>query len=254
VITSPHNDKLKEVRRLARRRSRDDAGRFVAEGEDLLAAAEAAGWPALEVFVAAGSGLVGTEVEPDVLARVSGLGSGTRALAIFEERWSAPAGPLCVCLWGVGDPGNVGAVLRSALAFGAASVALGPGCADPFGPKAVRASMGAVFEVPLARVADIGQLPGSVVALDAHGGEPLRGPESGETTLLVGAERSGLPADVLERAAGVAHIPIRSESLNAAMAASIALYEMTRGTAASGAGGWFDTDADPAGPDDVSGE
>jgi TrmH family RNA methyltransferase len=231
TITSPHNEKLKQVRRLARRRGREDAGRFVAEGEDLLAAAQDAGWPAVECFVAAGSGLAGTEVEPQILDRVSALGSGTRALAVYEERWSAPAGPLCVCLWGVGDPGNVGAVLRSALAFGASSVALGPDCADPFGPKAVRASMGAVFEVPLARVESAAELPGSVVALDARAGEVLRGPVAGELTLLVGAERSGLPEDVLAAASRAARIAIHSESLNAAMAASIALYEMTRDTA-----------------------
>ena len=68
-------------------------------------------------------------------------------------RWAPePAGPLCVALWGVGDPGNVGTVLRSALAFGAGSVALGPGSADPYGHKAVRASMGAIFSVPVVRV------------------------------------------------------------------------------------------------------
>ena len=68
-------------------------------------------------------------------------------------RWApAPLGPLCLALWGVNDPGNVGTALRSALAFGAGSVALGPGSADPYGPKAVRASMGALFEVPVARV------------------------------------------------------------------------------------------------------
>ncbi len=237
IITSPHNEKLKQIRRLARRRGRDDAGRFVAEGEDLLAAADAAGWPAIERFVAAGSGLTGTEVEPEILARVSGLGSGTRALALFEERWSEPLGPLCVCLWGVADPGNVGAVLRSAAAFGAASVALGPGCADPFGPKAVRASMGAVFEMPLARVEDLAALPGRTLALVARGGEPLRGPAEGELTLLVGAERSGLPEQVVGATSAVAHIEIASESLNAAMAATVALYEMTRQTAGAASRG-----------------
>jgi TrmH family RNA methyltransferase len=228
TITSAHNDKLKEIRRLARRRERDRAGRFVAEGEDLLAAADAAGWTAVERLVAAGSGLAGTEVEPELLAGVSGLGSGTRALGVFEERWSRPAGPLCVALWGVGDPGNVGAVLRSALAFGASCVALGPGCADPFGPKAVRASMGAVFAMPVARVADVAQLPGRTVALAARAGEALRGPADGDLTILVGAEREGLPADVLAACDRVAHIPIDSESLNAAMAATVALYELTR--------------------------
>ena len=230
IITSPSNAKLKEIRRLSRKRGRDAAGRFVAEGEDLLAAAAAAGWPAVELFSAAGSGLEGTEVEPELLDRVSGLGSGSRALGIFEERWAAPAGPLCVALFGVGDPGNVGTVLRSAAAFGAASVALGPGCADPFGPKAVRASMGAIFELPVARVTSPAELPGTTIALAAGAGEPLRGPAQGEVSLLVGAEREGLSAAVLEQADVIARIPIATESLNAAMAATVALYELTRTT------------------------
>ena len=228
IITSPHNQKLKQIRRLARRRGRDAAGRFVAEGEDLLAAADAAGWPAVDRFVAAGSGLEGLEVEPELLAHTSALGSGTRALAVYEERWVAPAGPLCVCLWGVGDPGNVGTVLRTAAAFGASSVALGPDCADPYGPKAVRASMGAVFTMPLARVDSLSALPGRTIALVARGGQPLRGPVTDDVTLLVGAERAGLPDEIVHSATQIAHIPIATESLNAAIAASVALYEITR--------------------------
>jgi TrmH family RNA methyltransferase len=239
VITSPHNPKLKDLRRLARRREE----RFVAEGEDLLGAADAAGWPALERFVAAGSGLQGTEVEPEVLASVSALGSGTRAIGVFEQRWAAPAGPLCVALWGVADPGNVGTVIRCALAFGAGSVVLGPGCADPFGPKAVRASMGAIFAVPVARVAAAGDLPGEKIALVAREGEPLHEvlaaanrPGRGgfgeaarrRLTLVVGAERGGLPAGVVAACDRVARIPIAGDSLNAAMAATIALYEASR--------------------------
>jgi len=232
TITSPHNERLKEVRKLARRRAREQSGRFVAEGEDLLAAAHAAGWPALETYVAAGSGLAGTEVEAEALAAVSQLGSGTRALAVYEQRWApAPAGPLCVALHGIADPGNVGTILRSALAFGASSVALGPDCADPYGPKAVRASMGALFAVPLARFAAVEELPGETVALDAHAGEPIASPPTptaGGTTILIGAERAGLPADVQAACGRIARIPIRSESLNAAMAATVALYELTR--------------------------
>jgi TrmH family RNA methyltransferase len=228
TIASPHNQKLKDLRRLARRRGREDAGRFVAEGEDLLAAADAAGWPAIERFVAAGSGLAGTEVEPELLARVSGLGSGTRALAVYEQRWGAPAGPLALSLHGVGDPGNVGTIVRSALAFGAACVILDAGCADPFGPKAVRASMGAIFAVPLVRGVAPGALPGRTIALDAGAAQPLRGPLVGDVTLLVGAERTGLPADVLAQADETRSIAIRGDSLNAAMAATVALYELTR--------------------------
>lgn len=230
TITSPNNDKLKEIRKLARRRERTLSGRFVAEGEDLLAAADAAGWPALERYCAAGSGLDGVEVETDLLASVSQLGSGTRALGVYEQRWTeAPAGPLCVALHGIADPGNVGTILRSALAFGASSVALGPDCADPYGPKAVRASMGALFAVPVARFDTLDVLPGTVVALDAHAEEPIAElAVDGPLTLLVGAERAGLPREALAAADHVVRIPITSESLNAAMAATIALYEVAR--------------------------
>jgi TrmH family RNA methyltransferase len=220
VITSHHNTKLKEVRKLLRKRD----GRFVAEGEDLLAAADAAGWPAIERLVA------GVDVDPDVLAKVSGLASGTRALGVYEERWLEKAtGPLCVALWGVKDPGNVGTILRSAHAFGAKSVAIGPETADPYGPKAVRASMGAIFSVPVARVGDVGELPGETVALEASAGDVLHG--SGDATLLIGAEREGLPAAVMAACDRAARIPIAAgDSLNAAMAATVALYEWTRQT------------------------
>jgi TrmH family RNA methyltransferase len=230
-ITSPHNRRLKEIRKLRmRRRERERAGRFVAEGEDLLASADAAGWNAVERFCAAGSGLAGIEVEPELLASASGLASGTRALAVYDERWlQQPAGPLCVYLHGVHDPGNVGAVLRSAEAFGASCVALGPGTADPFSPKAVRASMGAIFSVPVARVEAASELPGETVALAANRGVPLGDLElSHDASLLIGSERDGLPEDMIKKADHTAHIPIRTHSLNAAMAATVALYEASR--------------------------
>lgn len=228
TITSSQNETLKEVRKLAGRRWRDKLGEFVAEGEDLVEAAAAAGWAPSALYVAAASGLNGVEVAPHVLATVSQLGSSTRALGVYPQRWSPPTGPRCVALWGVADPGNVGTVLRSALAFGANSVALGPGSADPFSPKAVRASMGAIFSVPVARVKDPAELPVPRIALAAREGVPLH-ELSGPCTLLIGAEREGLPADVVAGCDGVAHIPIaRADSLNAAMAATVALYEVTR--------------------------
>jgi TrmH family RNA methyltransferase len=211
---------------------------FVAEGEDLLSSADASGWIAIERYAAAGSGLPGVEVEPALLASASGLESGTRTLAVYAERWApAPVGPLCVYLHGVHDPGNVGAVLRSARAFGASCVALGPRTADPYSPKAVRASMGAVFAVALAR-ATVDELPGSKIALVARAGEPLDEVWRSDyvsvsqnaigATILVGAERDGLPDEIVAQADHVAHIPIRTDSLNAAMAATVALYELSR--------------------------
>jgi TrmH family RNA methyltransferase len=229
TINSPHNEQLKELRKLAGRKWRDKLRLFVAEGEDLLAAADAAGWPAQTRFVAAGSGLPGVPVAEHVLAQFSQLGSGTRAIGIYGQRWApAPAGPLCLALWGVSDPGNVGTALRSALAFGADSVALGPGSADPYGHKAVRASMGALFEVPVARVRGVDELPGRRVALVAREGVALDELPPGERTYVVGAEREGLPDHVVAACDDVAHIPIASESLNAGMAATVALYEASR--------------------------
>jgi TrmH family RNA methyltransferase len=249
AITSAHNPHLQELRRLRRRRERARSGRFTAEGEDLIAAAAAAGWepvagyrvavlaggrPGAAEAMEAASGLHFVEVAPAALAAVSSLGSGTRAVGVYEQRWSErPVGPLCVYLHAVADPGNVGAVLRAAHAFGASCVALGPRCADPFSPKAVRASMGAIFHVALARVAAVDELPGERVALVADPcppTQPLRGPAQSPLTLLVGAERDGLPREVLDACERVAHIPIAGDSLNAAMAATVALYEMTRGS------------------------
>src|SRR3954449_928226 len=225
MITSQHNAQLQLLRKLRRTRERRETGLFAAEGEDLLQAATEHGWEP-EVRLVAGE-----DVEPALLDQASGLGSGTRAAAIYRQRWAdRPLGPVCLALWGVSDPGNVGTALRSAAAFGASSVALGPGCADPFGPKAVRASMGAIFAVPLARVDDVAALPGRTVALVAHRGRPL-GENHGTGTafsLVVGAEREGMPPDVIGACDEVAHIPIATESLNAAMAATVALYEATR--------------------------
>lgn len=249
-IESPHNPRLKAVRRLHTKRERARSGRFLAEGEDLIAAAQQAGRPPLEGYRLAGSGLGEAsfhDVERSALASVSALGSSTRVLAVYQQRWCTAQGPLCVYLHRVGDPGNVGTVLRSAQAFGASCVALGPGCADPHGAKAVRASMGAIFTCQLARVSDLQQLPGELIALDAGAEDILCGPfderapgscaadpdtadgvGAGAVTLLIGAEREGLPDTVTAACDRVARIPIASDSLNAAMAATVALYEVTR--------------------------
>jgi TrmH family RNA methyltransferase len=235
AIASPHNPHIKALRRLQTKRERARSGRFLAEGEDLVAAAEQAGRPALEGYRLAGSALGGPgfcDVEAATLAGASSLGSGTRVIGVYQQRWGAPRGPLCVYLHGVADPGNVGTVLRAAQAFAASCVALGPGCADPHSPKAVRAGMGAIFSVEIARVAGIEELPGRRIALVPDAPSTLReeaaAPDGGGATLLVGAERSGLPAEVLAQCDARVRIPIASHSLNAAMAATVALYEMTR--------------------------
>jgi RNA methyltransferase, TrmH family len=174
--------------------------------------------------------VAGGNVEPSLLAEVSTLGHPPRVIGVFR-RADLPIGvrQLTLALWHVGDPGNVGTLLRSADAFGA-GVALSEGCADPTSPKALRASMGALFRVPLS---GFDEPAGPRVALVPRGGTPL--PQvslDGEVVFVLGAEREGLPADVLAACSAQASIPQAgdAESLNVAVAGAIALYEHRRRT------------------------
>ncbi len=231
MITSPQNEKLKLVRKLRERKHREREGLFASEGEDLVEAALAAGAEPRFVLTAAGSGLAerwgGEEVEPELLAAASALGSGSRAIALWPLRWAERAVAPCLYLHGVSDPGNVGTIARSANALLGTPIALGPGCADPFSPKAVRASMGSVFAQPPLR-AEVGETPAPRVALVAHGGAGLEALE-GAATLCLGAEREGLPAAVLAECGAEATIPLRpgAESLNVAAAAAIAAQRIS---------------------------
>jgi TrmH family RNA methyltransferase len=223
VITSAGNPRLKLVRRLEGRRQRDKLGLFVCEGEDLVEAARSQGIEPVDLLVA------GESVEPELLAAVSSLAHPPRVIGVFR-RADLPAyepRPVGLALWHVGDPGNVGTLIRSADAYGA-SVALSAGCADPTGPKALRASAGAIFRVPVGRFDEV---TGHRVALVTRGGEPLAKVELMEGTVFVlGAERDGLPEDVVATCEAIASIPVAetAESLNVAIAGAIALYEWSR--------------------------
>lgn len=222
MISSPHNEKLKLIRKLRQRKHREAEGLFISEGEDLVEVGLATGFEPCFLLSAAGSGLGGEEVEPDLLAGISMLGSGTRAIAVWPQAWATKAKPPCVYLHGVTDPGNVGAIVRTAHALIGGTVVLGPDCADPFGPKAVRASMGSIFGQALLW-ADVGATPKPRAALVAHGGEGLDG-LTDIATFCLGAERDGLPDDVIRECDLQVTIPLRpagAESLNVAAAAAI---------------------------------
>jgi RNA methyltransferase, TrmH family len=207
------------IRRLHDRRWRDKLGQFVAEGEDLV---EAAGIEPVELLVA------GENVEPRLLAEVSTLAHAARVVGVFR-RDDLPRGARAVtlALWRVADPGNVGTLFRAADAF-VAGIALSPGSADPTGPKALRASMGSLFRVP---TIGFDEAPGRRIALVPRGGTPLAELDlSGEVVLVLGAEREGLPEDVVARSDERASIPqAAADSLNVAMAGTLALYERARG-------------------------
>jgi TrmH family RNA methyltransferase len=254
AITSKRNPRLRELKRLQERKHRRELGLFVAEGEDLVASALRHGTKPETIYSVHGAGLpfaVPTGVEhveasAEALSAVSALGSGSRVIGVFEQRWwslretsSRPepgrrprGGRTYVFLHDVSDPGNVGAVLRAAHAFGAGAVLLSERAADPYGPKAVRASMGAVFAVPIARTSLAearAELGARAVALVPGGGRSLRGLDLSEPVLLVfGAERTGLPETLVAECDETAYIPLAADgadSLNVAMAATLCLYE-----------------------------
>jgi TrmH family RNA methyltransferase len=195
-------------------------GQFAAEGEDLVDAALEAGIEPVDLLVA------GETVLPELLAEVSTLPHPARVIGVFRRDDLPAFEPrrVALSLWRVADPGNVGTLIRTADAFGA-SVELSEGCADPTGPKALRASAGALFRVP------VGGAEGRRVGLVARGGRPLSEVElGGPTVFVLGAERDGLPEDVAEACDELATIETSgsAESLNVAAAGAVALYEWSR--------------------------
>jgi TrmH family RNA methyltransferase len=236
VITSASNPRLKLVRKLASGRQRSKLGLFACEGEDLVAAGLAAGLRPVEALMDGSRppelpGLESAEeVEPRLLAELSSLAHPPRVIAIFRRAdlprdLTAPAG---LALWHVGDPGNVGTLVRTADALGPAFVALSEGCADPTSPKALRASMGAIFRASVGR---FDEAPRPWIGLVPREGTPLAEVELGErSTFVLGAERDGLPRDVAASCDALASIPLtgEAESLNVAAAGAIALYERRR--------------------------
>jgi TrmH family RNA methyltransferase len=185
-------------------------------------AAAAASIEPVELLVA------GEDVLPELLAQVSTLGHAPRVVGIFRKE-DLPTGvrDVILSLWRVADPGNVGALLRTADAFGA-GVSLSPGCADPLGPRSLRASAGGIFRVPLA---DWESASGRRIALIAHGGERIAEADlSPPVTFVLGSEREGLPSSLVTKCHLAVSIPLPgdAESLNVAAAGAIALYELSR--------------------------
>jgi RNA methyltransferase, TrmH family len=228
MITSRDNETLKLVRKLlGARKHREETGLFACEGEDLVAAAAAAGIQPVELLIA------GENVAAELVAAVSTLPHPARTIGVFRSA-DLPIGSASavLALWRVGDPGNVGTLLRTADAFGA-GLALSDGCADPLGPKALRASAGAVFRTPMVAW---DSLPARRVALVAHGGVPFAELDvEPPVTLYLGAERAGLPKSLVAGCTcATIPLPGPAESLNVAAAGAIALYELSCRRSADG--------------------
>ena len=233
-------DGLKSARKLHERGARREAGLFLVEGEHLLAEAARSGLRVVEAFVEAGrpapAGVAPArvhQVSARAMRQLAETESPQGLVAVVEiPQARSPAGPgLQLLLDGLADPGNLGAVLRVAVAFGAVRCVLGPGCVDPWNGKALRAAAGATFRLVPEQVADLAAECRSladyaVYGLVPRGGIPL--PEASlplRTALVLGNEAHGLSAPV---AAAVRPLTIPMaeavESLNAATALAVAAY------------------------------
>ena len=213
---------LKRAARLNLKKHREAERLFLAEGETLIREAKE---PPRHLFC-----------EPEEIRRLSALKTPTGPVGVFHFL-DVPARDLIatsrriVLLHGVQDPGNVGAVVRVAHAFGA-GVGLSKGCADLYNPKTVRATMGSIFHAPVARELDslaflknASSAGLTTIAAVPDSGDPASALPAGRLVISVGAEGAGLPDEVVEASEMRVTIPSRAASLNAAIAASILLYE-----------------------------
>ena len=244
-----HGTRIKDLRRRIKHRR---GGEVFVDGRRLVTDLVRWGVPITELYltpdVAAGAGSapwiqharMTFEVETSVLADLAPTRSPQGVLAVAEE----PAGPgwavsSGIGLWldRVGDPGNLGGIIRAAAGLGAATVLLSPGCADPFGATAVRGSAGAVFRIRVERNIEAEEVAarvrnaGGEVWASGAGGRPVGAWQPGEPCLiLVGAEGAGLDSSVAALADGTVTIPMNRdvESLNVAVATGILLQHLRR--------------------------
>ncbi|HEV2592188.1 MAG TPA: RNA methyltransferase [Gaiellaceae bacterium] len=240
VITSPDNERVKDVVRLRKSRERRASGLFIAEGRREVERALAAGLTARDAYVApeliAGWPHPHTEVSARVLAKMAYRAEPEGVIAVFEQPRRALPGDATLILVAVGieKPGNLGAMARTADAAGVDALIVADAQADPWNPNAIRASTGAVFTLPIVEAtrADIEQLELQKVA--AVTDATMRVDEADltqPTALLIGAEDKGLDEHWREIADVEARIPMSGrsvDSLNASNAAAILLYETLR--------------------------
>ncbi len=256
VIASKTNEKIRLVRALQeQRKARERERLFVVEGARMVEEAALVGArvrlilhegrlgprerSAVNRLASAGAAVA--EVAPEILRVCSDTAAPQGLLAVVEQPDLAPPAPLRFALVadGITNPGNLGSLLRAAEAFGVELVLLAPGCVDAFNPKVVRGAMGAHFHVPIleaawAAIAD--RVKGMNVYLAAADGELTYTATNWTqpSALIVGSEASGASKEAMQLATKRVSIPMpgRAESLNAAVAASIIIFESVRQAAA----------------------
>lgn len=260
VVSSLTNDTVKAVRALHLRKAREESGRFLAEGLKIVAEAvelsfaprivmhtgEMAGHPVLARVLAAtrSGGGEAIEVTREVLEKVSKRDNPQTVIAVFEQRFAAledlrpETAGTWVALEAVRDPGNLGTIVRTADAAGCGGVILVGECVDPYSVEAVRATMGSVFAVPIARASREEFLrwrtawPGVVVGTRLQAETDHRTAEYRRPTLLLmGNEQAGLTPELAATCDVNVKIPMRgrADSLNLAVATGIMIYAALEG-------------------------
>ena len=261
TITSLQNDTVKLIRSLDMRKARRETGLFVAEGASVLLTARDNGWQPRMLVIGPGAGdstatkplldwarRAGAEildVSAAVLEKLAAKDNPQSVLGVFEQRWAAlpeagsaasPA-PLWVALEEIRDPGNLGTILRTVDAAGASGVVLVGNTCDPYSREAVRASMGSIFAVPIARaerselIALARTWHGDVVGTHLKGRIDYREAAYRAPVLLVmGNEGAGLSDDLTAACSQLVRIPMagRLDSLNLAVATALMLFEIRR--------------------------
>jgi RNA methyltransferase, TrmH family len=257
VVTAFSNPLVKQVRELRDKKGRRDAGRFLAEGLRILTEAREAGrLPALIFYAAASGGhplvraLVADveaaggqaiETTPDILSKLSGKDNPQAVVGVFDtfetalDQLDRNAAGIWLVAERLRDPGNLGTMLRTGDAVGAGGLILIGECVDPFSVEAVRASMGALFTVPVVRtewpafVAWLRQGPGQLVGLSLDTDRNYRAARyEAPTFLLTGNEAQGMPAEYAAECDLLVKIPMlgKADSLNAAVATAVMAYEV----------------------------
>ena len=260
TVTSLQNDSVKLIRSLEMRKVRREAGLFVAEGTSLLVTAREQGWTPTMLVAGPGardnvvarslvdwglaSGAECLDVSDAVLEKLAAKDNPQVVMGVFQQRWSEtpqPAGVPREATWlaleGVRDPGNLGTILRTADAAGAAGLILVGQTCDPFSKESVRASMGSIFAVPIVRMetAAFAALargwPGDVIGTHLDAPRDYRSGGWREPALvLMGSEGAGLSAELAETCRTLVKIPMagKLDSLNLAVATALVLYEVRR--------------------------
>jgi RNA methyltransferase, TrmH family len=260
TITSLQNESVKLIRSLEMRKARRETGLFVAEGTSVLITARDNGWVpemlvcgpgSLENAAARGllawAGAAGADcldASAAVLEKLAAKENPQVVMGVFRQRWAQVPVPSAVgkdALWlaleAVRDPGNLGTIVRTADAVGAGGILLVGQTCDPYSREAVRASMGSIFAVPIARAESAAFLdlarswPGDVVGTHLDGTQDFRAAPYAEPTLVVmGSEGDGLSEEAASACKRLVRIPMsgRLDSLNLAIATALMLYETRR--------------------------